>query len=563
MNSQRDPLIGSEIDGYVIERLLGKGGMARVYRGQDVRLGRYVAIKVIEPQARNDAEYTVRFQREARAVAQLQHSHIVSIYRFGEVNGLFYMAMQYIDGTDLGWILRDFAKDKELMQHEDVLRTISQVGSALDYAHSKGVIHRDVKPSNVMLDKDGRAILTDFGLALVQTEGTRGEIFGTPHYIAPEQAVTSAGVVPESDQYSLGVMVYEMLTGGLPYDGTSPMDIALAHMTEPVPSPLERNPDLNPVFLPILERVLQKEPSNRYPSCAALVADLERAVREQGQQPSTLAHVSMLGVTDQVKEFRAAHPLPPLPAVVVAPPAPSPQQALKPVAAKTQRATPPSTIRRPTNQRQMWAFVAIASAVVAVAGIIVVLAMMSANNNAGMPTAAPDVVAEFPTTTPEAVQVMNAAPSQTPLLPTPLPTVTAILPTMTPIPVLPTATSPIAATQAPIYLMIMMEGEDSLFIVNASAVTFPLTPLRVGDGDGAISGAEWGIESLAAGSCVTAWKDTGNPRAPSIRCTQVGTQIIRHGPERFWKDSFNVYYNSAQIGTCESDSCVINVIIQG
>jgi serine/threonine protein kinase len=563
MNSQLDPLIGSEIDGYVIERLLGKGGMARVYRGQDVRLGRYVAIKVIEPQARNDAEYTVRFQREARAVAQLQHSHIVSIYRFGEVNGLFYMAMQYIDGTDLGWILRDFAKDKELMQHEDVLRTISQVGSALDYAHSKGVIHRDVKPSNVMLDKDGRAILTDFGLALVQTEGTRGEIFGTPHYIAPEQAVTSAGVVPESDQYSLGVMVYEMLTGGLPYDGTSPMDIALAHMTEPVPSPLERNPDLNPVFLPILERVLQKEPSNRYPSCAALVADLERAVREQGQQPSTLAHVSMLGVTDQVKEFRAAHPLPPLPAVVVAPPAPSPQQALKPVAAKTQRATPPSTIRRPTNQRQMWAFVAIASAVVAVAGIIVVLAMMSANNNAGMPTAAPDVVAEFPTTTPEAVQVMNAAPSQTPLLPTPLPTVTAILPTMTPIPVLPTATSPIAATQAPIYLMIMMEGEDSLFIVNASAVTFPLTPLRVGDGDGAISGAEWGIESLAAGSCVTAWKDTGNPRAPSIRCTQVGTQIIRHGPERFWKDSFNVYYNSAQIGTCESDSCVINVIIQG
>jgi len=219
MSNQPDPLIGREIDGYLIEMLLGKGGMARVYRAQDKHLGRYVAIKVIEPQAQADPEYTARFQKEARAVAQLQHQHIVSIYRFGEVDGLFYMAMQYIDGTDMGWILRDFAQDGELMQHEDVLRLMSQIGSALDYAHSRGVIHRDIKPSNIMLDKEGRSILADFGLALVQTEGTRGEIFGTPHYIAPEQAVTSAAVVPQSDQYSLGVMLYEMLTGGVPYEG--------------------------------------------------------------------------------------------------------------------------------------------------------------------------------------------------------------------------------------------------------------------------------------------------------------------------------------------------------
>lgn len=567
MDSQPDLLIGREIDGYLVEKLLGKGGMARVYRGQDARLGRYLAIKVIEPQAQADPEYTARFQKEARAVAQLQHPHIVSIYRFGEVNGLFYMAMQYIDGTDLGWILRDFASDNELMQHEDVLRVMSQIGSALDYAHSKGVIHRDVKPSNVMLDREGRSILTDFGLALVQTEGTRGEIFGTPYYIAPEQAVTSAGVVPESDQYSLGVMLYEMLTGGLPYNGTSPMDVAMAHMTEPLPSPLERNPDLHPALVSVLERVLQKEPADRYPSCAALAADLERAIREQSRQPSTLSRVSMLGVSEQVQEFRAAHPLPPLPAAVAAPAAPTPGQ---PNAAKTRRASPARTIRRPANQRQMWIFVAIASAVVAVVGIVAVLALISAGSSAGTSTATPAVLANLPTATLEALQAAtDAAPSQALALPTAPATPTAIplaiiaspiVPTILPVTPVPGVTTP----RPSVYLLtIMVQGEDSLFIVNGTGTAFPLAPLRVGDGDGAIYGAMWGVETLEGGSCVTAWKDTGNPSAPNVSCNQVGTQVTRHGPDRFWKDSFNVYYNGAQVGTCSGDSCIIPVTIAG
>jgi serine/threonine protein kinase len=137
--SQFDPLIGREIDGYLIERLLGKGGMARVYRAQDVRLGRYAAIKVIVPEARSAEDYIRRFEKEARAVAQLQHPHIVSIYRFGEVGGLLYMAMQYIDGTDLGWVLLDYAQDNQLMSHDEILHVVTQIASALDYAHSKGV----------------------------------------------------------------------------------------------------------------------------------------------------------------------------------------------------------------------------------------------------------------------------------------------------------------------------------------------------------------------------------------------------------------------------------------
>jgi hypothetical protein len=450
------------------------------------------------------------------------------------------------------------------MQHEDVLSIMSQIGSALDYAHSKGVIHRDVKPSNVMLDKEGRAVLTDFGLALVQAEGTHGEIFGTPHYIAPEQAVTSANVVPESDQYSLGVMLYEMLTGGLPYDGASPMDIAMAHMSEPLPSPLERNPDLNPAFLSILERVLQKESTDRFSSCAALVADLERAIRQQAQQPSTLSRVSMLDVSEQVKEFRVAHPLPPLPAAALAP-TPSPPR--EPAAAKTQRATPPSTIRRPTNQRQMWMFVAVASAIVAVVGIIAVLALILASSNTGSltPTAAA-IVGEPSATVAAAPAVTDTASTQLPAFPTALPTDVIVLPTMTAVPLLvpttaPTTSIPVAATATrTVYLLtIMRRGEDSLFIVNSTGSAFPLAPLRVGDGSGAIFGVMWGIETLDGGSCVTAWKDSGNPDAPNVVCNQVGTRITRQGRDRFWTNSFNIYYNGAQVGTCSSESCIISI----
>src|SRR5688572_16804199 len=140
MDTEMDPLLGREIDGYQIEKLLGQGGQARVYRAQDVRLGRYAAFKVIEPSARANPENARRFEKEARAVAQLQHPHVVSIYRFGDVDGLFYMAMQYIEGADLSWALSDYAISGKLMPQEDVLRIIKQIANALDFAHSQGVI---------------------------------------------------------------------------------------------------------------------------------------------------------------------------------------------------------------------------------------------------------------------------------------------------------------------------------------------------------------------------------------------------------------------------------------
>ncbi|MBC7871440.1 MAG: serine/threonine protein kinase, partial [Chitinophagaceae bacterium] len=228
-NQNSDPLIGREIDGYKIEKMLGEGGMARVYRAYDVNLHRYAAVKVIDPQQGNNPRYEDRFKQEARAVAQLRHANIVGIYRFGQVEGVYYMAMDYIEGSDLRWVLHDYHTEGELISHTATLDILSQIAKALDYAHSKGVIHRDIKPSNIMLDPKGDAILTDFGLAMITSESTKGEAFGSPHYIAPEQAIGSKGVVPQSDLYSLGVILYEMLTGSVPFNEGSAMQIAMAH----------------------------------------------------------------------------------------------------------------------------------------------------------------------------------------------------------------------------------------------------------------------------------------------------------------------------------------------
>lgn len=287
MNELRvDPLIGKEIDGYQIETLLGQGGMARVYRALDVRLSRYAAIKVIDPQVRNPKAYHDRFDKEARAVAQLKHANIVTIYRFNEVDGLYYMAMEYVDGADLRWILTDHRNENKLMPHKTVLNIVNQVAKALDYSHGKGVIHRDIKPSNIMINRQGDAIITDFGLALLTDEGTRGETFGSPHYMSPEQAMNSATVVTQSDLYSLGVVVYEMLTGDVPFNEGSAMQIAMAHISDPPPDPTQLNPNLHPAFVPILQKALDKEPENRYTTGAKFVTDLRKAINEAAANES-------------------------------------------------------------------------------------------------------------------------------------------------------------------------------------------------------------------------------------------------------------------------------------
>src|SRR5258706_2763822 len=275
-----DPLLGKQLGDYVIPSLLGRGGMARVYKGYDERLQRFAAVKVINTDflSADQAEYTERFRREARAIARLHHPNIVGVYQFGEFEGSCYMAMVFLDGKDLRQILKETADRRELMPYREVVSIIRGIGEALDYAHSRGVIHRDIKPSNIMIDTENRSILTDFGLALSTAEGTLGDTFGSAHYIAPEQAVSSAKAVAQSDLYSLGVCLYEMLAGKVPFDDPSAMSLALKHLNDAPPPPHLFNPLLTPAVEQVIFKVLHKDPLKRYPSGAALTEALERAI---------------------------------------------------------------------------------------------------------------------------------------------------------------------------------------------------------------------------------------------------------------------------------------------
>jgi serine/threonine protein kinase len=273
-----DPLIGQYLGNYRIDSVVGRGGMATVYYGWDESLHRPVAVKVIDARYRDNPAYAERFLQEARAVATWRHDNILQVFYAGQADDLYYFAMEYVDGPDLSQVMKQYADEGELMPHEDVLKIGQAVANALDYAHSQEIIHRDVKPSNVMVAKDGRIALADFGLALNAQQGSLGDTFGTPHYIAPEQARNSAMAVPQSDLYALGVILYEMLTGSVPFDDPSPTAIAVQHLTQPPPPPRQLNPSLNRATEEVLLKALSKQPDDRYQTGEGLIEALAAAL---------------------------------------------------------------------------------------------------------------------------------------------------------------------------------------------------------------------------------------------------------------------------------------------
>lgn len=274
-----DNLVGAYLGEYRLESLLGQGGMARVYRGLDSQSQRTAAIKVIEASFQDDLDYRARFEREAQAISRLHHPNIVKLYRYGEIQGVIYIAMQYVSGADLASVMDACHADGNWLNLADVCRVVRQIGSALDYAHQQGIIHRDIKPSNILIGQQGQAVLSDFGLALLADVGTRGEVFGTPYYISPEQAISSAGAVPQSDQYSLGVILYQMLTGIVPFNAGNPMDTAIMHITQTPPAPTVTRPALNPEIDSVILRVLEKKPEDRYANCLEFAEALDAACR--------------------------------------------------------------------------------------------------------------------------------------------------------------------------------------------------------------------------------------------------------------------------------------------
>jgi serine/threonine protein kinase len=292
-----DPLIGRQLGDYRLTSKLASGGMASVYKGMDYKLQRSAAVKVLD-RSKVDDDRTLhkRFQREAQSVAALDHNNIIRIYQFGEEEDLYFLAMHLVKGKDLSAELKRLRRrgKNTTMSVTRALDIMTQVASALDYAHSKDFIHRDVKPSNILLERDtDRAILMDFGLVFrASAETTMGTAFGTPRYIAPEQAISSNKVVPQSDIYAFAVIMYELLTGQTPFDGESPMEIALSHISDPPPPPRSIKPEIPEAVERELLKALDKEPENRHKTTMDFVNAIRRGYDKASEKASATTQAS-------------------------------------------------------------------------------------------------------------------------------------------------------------------------------------------------------------------------------------------------------------------------------
>lgn len=278
----QNDLSGQTIGQFQLRELLGQGGMGTVYRAYQSTLKREVALKILPPQFALQPEYAERFTREAQTAAALEHAHIVPIFDFGTVNGLSYVAMRLLTGGSLADRLRQQAQtDGPLPSLVDVSDILKQLASALDYAHSKGVIHRDIKANNVMFDDQGSAFLVDFGIAklLDGTTGLTGTgmAMGTPSYMSPEQW-KGEGITPAADQYALGVMVYAMMTGRMPFEATTPYVLMNKHLNELPTPPQTWRADVPPAAKEVLDRALAKAASERFPNVTVFSQAFEQAI---------------------------------------------------------------------------------------------------------------------------------------------------------------------------------------------------------------------------------------------------------------------------------------------
>src|SRR5919206_1662548 len=262
---------------YRVEGELGRGGMARVYRGTDGVLGRPIAVKVLSPQYAQDANFVTRFRREAQAAARLNHPNLVQVYDTGSDDGVHYIVMEYVEAKTLA----DYLSGGGRIMPDRATELAEAVCDALAVAHAQGVIHRDVKPANIMVTRDGQVKVTDFGIARVTTNETveqTAAVLGTASYLSPEQAQGGA-IDQRSDLYSLGCVLYEMLTGRPPFTADSPVAVASKHVLEqPIP-PSRINADVSRELDAVVMRALAKNPDNRYQSAADMKEDLERARR--------------------------------------------------------------------------------------------------------------------------------------------------------------------------------------------------------------------------------------------------------------------------------------------
>ena len=511
-----DSMVGQFLGQYELLALIGKGGMARVYKSIQPALKRYVAVKLLHPSVAADEEFRARFEREAQAAASLRHPNIVQIFDFGQQDELYYMVMELIDGPTLRDELQRLKELDETLPFSEVQRIVGEVSEALDYAHARGIIHRDVKPANILLTPEGQAVLSDFGLAFM-IESPRQTItgfVGTPEYMSPEQGQGLA-VDGRTDVYSLGVVLYEMLTGRVPFTAETPIGIVIKHISEPLPPPRSVNPDIPEGVEQVLLKTMSKDPRDRYRRAGELSRALSEAFEAAAvAEAPTAIPVIPEEIPEVVEEPEAGlrcakcgaelspdmrfcgvcgapvserwQPPAPLPSVVAPPPIP-PEPFVIPVEE-----------RRPERSKlPLMIAVLGAGLAVIVLAIIVVVAATGGGPSAGEPTLAagvggtvvsrasdtpsPTVVPTEaqPTATAAAISTPTAAPtapaiaSPTPIkaTSTPTPTPTRPAPTATPTPTTKPASKPTSPPAITSYKNTIVfksdrEGGEALYVMN-------------------------------------------------------------------------------------------------
>ncbi len=281
-------LIGKTISNrYVVEEMLGQGGMSAVYKGTDPNLKRVVAIKVIHSHLSNNPDFVQRFEEEAAAVAQLRHHGIIQVYDFNRDEDLYYMVLEFVPGETLQDHLKRLNDGGRKLSPTKAIEYMASICDAVDYAHQRGMIHRDIKPANLMLTTTGQVILMDFGIAKI-VGGTRhtatGAVVGTAMYMSPEQI---KGEQPDrrTDIYSLGVTLFEMVSGRPPFDANSAMTLMMMHINDPVPNVKNLNPDVPDALVSVINKALAKDPNNRYQTAAQMAAALRNTLSAGSSSP--------------------------------------------------------------------------------------------------------------------------------------------------------------------------------------------------------------------------------------------------------------------------------------
>jgi len=303
---------GQQIPGYKILGKLGAGAMATVFKAKQLSLDRLVAIKVLPQKFSANAQFIERFYAEGRAAAQLNHPNIVQAYDVGQAGAYHFFVMEYVDGRT---VYDDIVKHKRYGEQE-AIEIIIQISEALLHAHQKGLIHRDVKPKNVMLTKEGVAKLADMGLARAMSdkeaaEAEQGKAFGTPYYISPEQIRGELNIGPPADIYSLGATLYHMVVGRVPFDGKNPSAVMHQHLKAELIKPDHVNQKLSAGISEIIEMMMAKKPRDRYQNCNDLLADLREA---KAGRPPTMAHKEIAGLDlATIVQAEAAAPITAMP----------------------------------------------------------------------------------------------------------------------------------------------------------------------------------------------------------------------------------------------------------